>query len=120
MAPPNGLSFRSTGGNGRLAALRAEGRPVFLYFTADWCLTCKVNERIAFTEDVMALFRAKNVMLLKADFTARDALIASELAALGRAGVPVYVLYDKSGKPEIWSEILSESFVSGKLQNLTE
>lgn len=78
----------------RLAQLVAEDAPVFVYFTADWCITCKANERLALnTADVKAAFEAADVTILKADWTRRDAEIASVLATFGRAGVPLYLYY---------------------------
>jgi thiol:disulfide interchange protein DsbD len=81
----------------RLAAARAEGRPVFVNFTAAWCITCKVNERTALTRaDVADAFRRTGTVYLKADWTLKDELIAAELARHGRAGVPLYLVYGKS------------------------
>lgn len=78
----------------RVNELRAQGRPVFVDFTAAWCLSCQVNERVALrTPSVMAAFGAANVVLLRADWTSRDSAITSVLAGFGRSGVPLYVLY---------------------------
>ncbi len=77
-----------------LAALRAEGKPVFVYFTADWCITCKVNEKVVLmTDDIQGLFAEKNITVLKGDWTNRNAEIAGVLARYGRAGVPLYLYY---------------------------
>ncbi len=79
----------------RVAALRAAGKPLLINFTASWCLTCLVNERNAFLDpEVLATFRAKGVTLMKGDWTNRDAQITRALAKFGRAGVPLYVVYD--------------------------
>ncbi|MCC7052111.1 MAG: thioredoxin family protein [Gemmatimonadaceae bacterium] len=82
----------------RVAALRAEGRPVFIDFTAAWCLSCQVNERVALrTDAVERAFRDANVALLRADWTSRDSAITEVLAGFGRSGVPLYVLYPAGG-----------------------
>ena len=83
----------------RLAALRAARRPVFVYFTADWCLTCKVNEKAAIERaEVARAFAAKKVAVLVGDWTRGDATIGRFLAAQGRSGVPLYLFY-APGKP---------------------
>ena len=90
------------GGRRRLAALRrsacwqrlsAEGRPVFVDFTAAWCVSCQVNKRLVLnTDETRQAFERANVALMRADWTRRDAVITQALARLGRNGVPVYVL----------------------------
>jgi thiol:disulfide interchange protein DsbD len=94
----------------RVAELRAEGRPVFIDFTAAWCLTCKVNERVAFSSaEVRKIAGERNIAMLKADWTNRDAAITRALSSFGRSGVPLYVLYeaDPSASPRLLPEILS-------------
>ena len=94
----------------RVAGHRATGRPVFIDFTAAWCLTCKVNERIAFSSsEVQQLVKARNIAMLKADWTSKDPAITRALAAFGRNGVPLYVLYeaDPAAQPRLLPEILS-------------
>jgi thiol:disulfide interchange protein/DsbC/DsbD-like thiol-disulfide interchange protein len=82
----------------RVAELSAAGRPLLVNFTASWCLTCLVNERNAFSDAaVQEVFRDKKVTLMKGDWTNRDPAITKALAAFGRAGVPLYVVYN--GKP---------------------
>ena len=77
-------------------ALRAEGRPVFIDFTAAWCITCKVNERIALADPaVVKAFVDDGVAALRADWTRQDAAITRVLEANGRAGVPLYLFYPK-------------------------
>ncbi len=81
-----------------LAKARASGKPVFLYFTADWCLTCKVNEAAAIErEDTRAAFEKAGVVVLRGDWTRRDAGIGRFLTAQGAAGVPLYLWYQGSG-----------------------
>ncbi len=79
----------------RVASLSAAGRPLLVNFTASWCLTCLVNERNAFADSaVQEVFRSKGVTLMKGDWTNRDPAITQALAAFGRAGVPLYVVYN--------------------------
>jgi thiol:disulfide interchange protein DsbD len=95
--------------NERVAALNAEGRSVFVDFTAAWCVTCQVNKRTTLGDaNVLADLDAKQVALLRADWTRRDAAISAELARLGRSGVPVYAIY-KPGQalPMLLPELLS-------------
>lgn len=110
-ASPNGAGVQwEPWSEARVAQLRAEGRPVFIDFTAAWCLTCKVNERVAFSSaEVVRIVGERNVAMLKADWTRRDAAITRALASFGRSGVPLYVLYeaDPSAAPRLLPEILS-------------
>ena len=98
---------------GRLAELRAEGRPVFVNYTAAWCVSCQVNDRVALsTKGVAAAMKAHNVAYLKADWTKKDADIAAELARYGRAGVPLYLVYGADGADGvILPSILTEGIV---------
>jgi thiol:disulfide interchange protein len=92
----------------RLAALRADGKPVFLYMTADWCLTCKVNEKGAMADAAVAKsFRDKGITVLEGDWTRGDAAISQWLAERNRAGVPVYVFYDGKGGDTELPQILT-------------
>jgi len=92
----------------RLAALRAEGRPVFAYFTADWCITCKVNEATVLQrEDVSRAFAQGDVAVLVGDWTGGDAAIGRFLAAQGRSGVPLYIHYPPGRAPEILPQLLT-------------
>ncbi len=92
----------------RLADLRARKTPVFLYLTADWCLTCKVNERGAMADTgVAAAFAKRGVVTLEGDWTRGDPAISAFLAQQGRAGVPLYLFYRADGQVEELPQILS-------------
>jgi thiol:disulfide interchange protein len=92
----------------RLAQLRAEGRPVFVYFTADWCLTCKVNEAAVLDrEEVAAAFRDRKAAVLVGDWTRGDAAIGRFLEKQGRSGVPLYLWYAPGKGPEFLPQILT-------------
>ena len=91
----------------RVAELVAQGRPVFIDFTAAWCVTCQVNKRLVLTDaGVRGAFALVDAALLRADWTRRDPAITRALSALGRSGVPVYVLYRKGGEPLLLPEVL--------------
>ena len=92
----------------RLAELRAEGRMVFVNFTADWCITCKVNEKVVFQNaEVRRVLAEKNVAWLTADWTTPDPAITAALERFGRSGVPLYLLYPPVGEPEILPQVLT-------------
>jgi thiol:disulfide interchange protein len=99
----------------QVARLNAAGRPLLVNFTANWCLTCLVNERNAFADSaVQAVFRDKGVTLMKGDWTNRDPAITQALASFGRAGVPLYVVYNSkpgSTEPVILPQLLTASAV---------
>jgi DsbC/DsbD-like thiol-disulfide interchange protein/cytochrome c biogenesis protein CcdA len=92
----------------RLAELRAAGTPVFLYFTADWCLTCKVNEQGALASAAVAEhFRARGIKVLVGDWTTGDAAIGRFLEQQGRSGVPLYLYYAPGRDAETLPQILT-------------
>jgi thiol:disulfide interchange protein DsbD len=95
----------------RVAELRAEGRPVFVNFTAAWCVTCKVNEIAAFTPAVARAFAQADVAYLEGDWTNRDEAIAAALAEHGRAGVPLYLYYAPGAEAEVLPQVLSEAMM---------
>ena len=102
-----------------VAALTASGRPVFVDFTAAWCVTCQVNKRLVLNaDDVRARFAEKGVALVRADWTRRDPAITQALAALGRNGVPVYVLYRPGKEPLLLPEVLQRSTMHEALATL--
>ena len=99
----------------RLATLTAAGKPVLVNFTASWCLTCLVNERNAFGDSAVdQVFREKGVTLMKGDWTNRDPQITKALSSFGRAGVPLYVVYNAkpgTADPEVLPQLLSAAVV---------
>jgi thiol:disulfide interchange protein len=95
-----------------VAALTAAGKPVFVDFTAAWCVTCQVNKKLVLSRDEMVdAFRARGVQLVRADWTRRDPAIAQALASIGRSGVPAYVLYKPGRAPLVLPEILTRERV---------
>jgi thiol:disulfide interchange protein len=97
-----------------LARLRAEGRPVFLYFTADWCVTCKVNEKAAIERDEVArAFAGADVVVMVGDWTNGNPLITRFLESRGRSGVPLYLWYPKEGQPRELPQVLTPGLLVG-------
>ena len=94
------------------AAGRAAQRPVLVDMSAAWCVSCLVNERVAFRSDaVQAAFASRRVALLKGDWTLHDAAITRFLAAHDRDGVPFYIYYPPGGEGRIWPQILTPNLV---------
>ncbi|MDE2489118.1 MAG: thioredoxin family protein [Alphaproteobacteria bacterium] len=102
----------------RLAALRSEGKPVFVNYTAAWCVSCQVNDRVVLsTKPVVDAMQKYGVAYLKADWTKRDPAIAEELAQYGRAGVPLYLVYGANGgAPQVLPAILTQGAVIKALE----
>jgi thiol:disulfide interchange protein/DsbC/DsbD-like thiol-disulfide interchange protein len=102
-----------------VADLGSAGRPVFIDFTAAWCVTCQVNKRLVLNNaEIHEAFARRGVELVRADWTRRDPVITQALAALGRQGVPVYVLYRPGKTPLVLPEILKKQIVFDALATL--
>ena len=92
--------------------LRDDNKSYFINFTAAWCITCQVNEAVAFTDNVMEVFDNKDITYLKADWTNRNATIAKELEKYNRSGLPVYVYWNKNlDEPMVLNELLTEGYL---------
>jgi thiol:disulfide interchange protein DsbD len=102
----------------RLAALRSEGRPVFVNLTAAWCITCLVNERMALsTAAVKDAFAARDVAYLKGDWTSRDPEITAFLRSFERDGVPFYAYYPAGARdPVVLPAVLTETAVVSEVR----
>jgi thiol:disulfide interchange protein DsbD len=93
---------------------RKAGHPVFIDFTASWCLSCQVNEKLVLhSSAVQHQFSARNITLLRADWTKYDANITQELASIRRSGVPTYVIYPAAANsaPDVLPELLTKDVV---------
>jgi len=100
----------------------AEGRPVLVNFTADWCVTCKINERTALaTAGTAKALAGANAVYLVGDWTNRDDAITRELERHGRSGVPLYLLYTPGvAEPRILPQLLTEGLVGKALSEATK
>ncbi|HEY2467417.1 MAG TPA: thioredoxin family protein [Terracidiphilus sp.] len=99
---------------------QSQGRPVFVDFTASWCLSCQVNERVALgTPEVQKAFADANVVLMRADWTRYDDNITQTLNSFGRSGVPTYVLYvPGETQPRVLPEVLTPGIVTSAISQL--
>jgi thiol:disulfide interchange protein DsbD len=119
MESPGAASAWQAWAPGRVEAELAAGHPVFVDFTAAWCITCQYNKKTTLgNADVLADMRAHQVTLLRADWTRRDPAITLALEQLGRSGVPVYVLHQAGKPPVVFSEILDKQELRATLARL--
>jgi len=95
----------------RVEQLLEQNRPVYVDFTAKWCLTCQVNKSQAYSEEVIALMKERGIVALKADKTKPNPEIEEKLAELGRTAIPVNVLYVPGREPIITPEVLTSSYL---------
>jgi thiol:disulfide interchange protein DsbD len=104
----------------RVKAELGKGNAVFVDFTAEWCLNCKVNEHVTLSKpEVQAAFKERNVVLLKADWTNGDPMITAELNRFNRLGVPFYLLYSPgASEPKVFPELLTPALVLEALESL--
>lgn len=103
----------------KVDALLAEGRPVFIDFTATWCLICQVNKKVALrTSATTALFEEYNVATLSADWTREDSEITTALESFGRSGVPLYILYSADGEVSVLPQSLTNNVVREAVEAL--
>jgi len=126
--PPFGVVEGMTGPDFTMMSLAGDpvtlsdlrGRPVLVNFTAAWCITCKVNERVALsTPAVVRAMEAKDIAYLKADWTRHDPRITEELARYQRSGVPLYLLYvPGDAPPEVLPQLLTEGTVMAAFDRL--
>src|SRR5688572_998657 len=101
----------------RAESLAAEGQLVFVDVTADWCFTCKVNERLVLeTPEIAGAFEEHGVVPMKADWTNRDDEIGKFLAEHGRYGIPFYLLYRPGQEPRVFSELLTKEGLQEAVQ----
>jgi thiol:disulfide interchange protein DsbD len=104
----------------RLSQLREEGKAVFIDFTATWCLTCQVNERVAIDHPmIVRLIKEKGIVMMKADWTNYDAVITRALESYGKNSIPVYVIYAPGARaPVFLPEILTPGIVEKALKGI--
>ena len=96
----------------------AADEPIFLEFTAAWCTTCKVNQRVFNDNEIQALMKEKGVTHIKGDLTAYDETLTRWLADFGRAGVPLYVLYRPGEEPHLFPELISIEGLKKELEKI--
>lgn len=120
LAPPEAQGVWQPWSQEAVTRSLGAGQPVFVDFTASWCLSCQVNERVALTRpEVIEAFQAHNVVLMKADWTRHDEAITQALTALDRSGVPAYALYTPGqSQPVMLPEVLTPGIVTDALQKL--
>ncbi len=117
-SPKGGLGWQPWSPEAEAKALAA-GQTVYVDFTAEWCATCQINKRVYKHDEVAAAFAAKGVVLLKADWTKKDAVIAAELTKYGRSGVPCNVFLKQGAPSALLSEVISDGEVLSALSAIS-
>ena len=104
----------------KVDAALAQGRPVYVDFTAKWCVTCQTNKKIAYTDEVKKLIKEKKILLLRADKTKPNPEIEAKIKELGRAAIPVNALYvpDKEEGPTVTPETLTPGYLSNLFEKI--
>ncbi|MFD2256924.1 protein-disulfide reductase DsbD family protein [Luteolibacter algae] len=105
--PPKPNKLWQPWSEARAQELLSEGTPVYIDFTAQWCLTCQVNKKVAYTEEVLKLAKQKKIVFLKGDKTRPDPAIEAKLQELGRSAIPVNVLLRPGEEPIVTPEVLT-------------
>jgi thiol:disulfide interchange protein len=114
---PHAIAGARPWSEARVASTLQQGRPVFVYFTADWCLTCKVNETAAIDRgEVRDAFKKAKVEVLAGDWTNGDPAITRFLESRGRAGVPLYLWYVPGKPPEELPQVLTPAMLISRSQ----
>ena len=99
----------------------ADGKPVFVDFTASWCLICQVNKKAALrTDATKELFEEAGVVSLSADWTRRDPAITEELEKFGRSGVPLYLLYSPDGEVSVLPQNLTNGIIREAVESMAD
>ncbi len=100
----------------KIKTLNAEGKTVFLRFTANWCITCKANEKLVInTTEVQTALNNNNIVQMVADWTNKSEKIAQEIERLGRSGIPLYVFFYPNGKEVILPEVINKSLILAQI-----
>lgn len=115
-AASSASQHQTTFDSAQLSQLRHDGTPVFVDATAAWCITCKVNERVALQDSrIISLFKERSITLMVADWTKRDDAITAWLSSFGRSGVPLYVYYPPGKEPVVLPQILTPNIVESAI-----
>jgi thiol:disulfide interchange protein DsbD len=117
IADKPGLAFSDA----RVAELRAQGKPVFVNFTADWCVTCIANERVALSSQAfLDAMQNRNIAYLVADWTNSDPVISEVLSRYGRSGVPLYLLFpaDPAAQAIVLPQLLTPGILTDAIDTL--